>query len=413
MFARLNSLEAQFTAREPSLQAYVPETKRFSRLRGEVMALEALYPDTHHRPSLFGLFLGVKDIFHVNGFPTRAGSEIPPETLTGPEGDAIMRLKAAGALVVGKTVTTQFAYFAPGPTRNPHHPAHTPGGSSSGSAAAVAAELCDIALGTQTIGSINRPAAFCGVIGFKPSYDRIPRTGVIPLSPSVDHVGLFSRTLPHLEQAASVVCDLWTPPDKTRRPVLGIPEGPYLSYAEPEGLEHFWRTVARLEQAGFSVHRVPLMSDFAEISQRHHLIVAYDAALVHQEWFARYEPLYHPKTAELIRRGQQIPEAVYLNALEGRAQLRHELTSQMKTHGVDLWLSPSAPGPAPRGLESTGNPVMNLPWTHAGLPTLTLPAGKNSYNLPLGLQLTAGWYEDERLIAWANLLDPLLLHLNK
>ncbi|NJN43856.1 MAG: amidase [Anaerolineae bacterium] len=177
---RIDALEKLFTAREPEVLAFVPEEGRFDRLRQDAEALENKFPNRDQRPAIYGTLIGVKDIFHVDGFPTRAGSQLPPDILTGPESDAVSRLKAAGALIVGKTVTTEFAYFAPGPTRNPHNPAHTPGGSSSGSAAGVAVGLCEIALGTQTIGSVNRPAAFCGVVGYKPSYDRIPRAGLFP-----------------------------------------------------------------------------------------------------------------------------------------------------------------------------------------------------------------------------------------
>ncbi len=141
------------------------------------------------RPPLFGIPIGIKDIFHVNGFSTHAGSRLPPKQLMGEEAKCVSDLKKAGALILGKTVTTEFAYFEPGPTMNPHNPNHTPGGSSSGSAAAVAAGLCPLALGSQTIGSIIRPASFCGVVGYKPSYDRISRDGVIPVSPSLDHIG--------------------------------------------------------------------------------------------------------------------------------------------------------------------------------------------------------------------------------
>lgn len=405
--AKISELSTRFARLEPEVEAFVPEEGRFDRLRREAETLENRFPDVNRRPPLFGLLLGVKDIFHVAGFPTRAGCDIPPEVLTGAEGEVVNRLKKAGALIVGKTVTTQFAYFAPGPAKNPHNAAHTPGGSSSGSAAAVAAGLCEIALGTQTIGSINRPAAFCGVVGFKPSYDRLSRSGLIPLSPSVDHVGLFGKDVQGIEKAAQVVLESWHTLDEPGKPVFGIPEGPYLAYTEPEGLAQFWNTVARLED-GFTIKRIPAMANFDDIVQCHNIIVAYEAARVHEKWFAEFRDLYHPKTAELIQRGQQIRETDYEISLAGRAELSQELTERMGSHGIDLWLSPSAPGPAPRGLESTGNPVMNLPWTHAGFPTLTLPSGKNEAGLPFGLQLTGGWYADEKLLHWGKILGALL-----
>ena len=190
--AYFDQLEATFEEREPKVQAFLPEGNRFDRLRREYKALEQRYPDPDSRPPLFGLPLGVKDIFHADGFETHAGSNLPADRLTGDQAASLTQLKEAGALVLGKTVTTEFAYFAPGPTRNPHNPKHTPGGSSSGSAAGVAAGLVPAAFGTQTVGSINRPAAFCGVVGLKPSYGRVSVEGVIPLAPSLDHVGFFT-----------------------------------------------------------------------------------------------------------------------------------------------------------------------------------------------------------------------------
>jgi Asp-tRNA(Asn)/Glu-tRNA(Gln) amidotransferase A subunit family amidase len=276
----------------------------------------------------------------------------------------------------------------------------------------VATGFCEIALGTQTIGSINRPAAFCGVIGFKPSYDRISRAGVIPLSPSVDHVGVFASAVETVSRAAAVLILDWAPIPHSlpSNPVCAVPVGSYLDRAEVEGLEHFWATVTRLERAGVTVRRIPAMTDFETIYQRHNLIVAYDAARVHEKWFAEFGTLYHAKTVELIQRGQQIREPEYIHALEGRAQLRQELTNLMEAEGIEVWLSPPAPGPAPRGLASTGNPVMNLPWTHAGFPTLTLPAGTHQDGLPMGIQLAAGWYGDEKLLAWAQILNASLSH---
>jgi Asp-tRNA(Asn)/Glu-tRNA(Gln) amidotransferase A subunit family amidase len=208
--------------------------------------LAARHPDRARRPPLFGVALGVKDAFHVDGLPTRAGSRLPPEVLQGPEGPCVAALRQAGALVVGKTVTTEFTYFAPGPTRNPRNPKHTPGGSSSGSAAAVAAGLVPLALGTQTIGSITRPAAFCGVVGFKASYGRISRDGVIPLAPSLDQVGFFTAGVDGAARVAPLLVREWRHAHPEGRPVLGVPEGPYLESASPEGLAHFREVCRRL-----------------------------------------------------------------------------------------------------------------------------------------------------------------------
>src|SRR6266545_6280981 len=224
----LAQAETQFLAREPSVLAFLSEGNRFARLRRDADALLLRFPDLINRPLLFGALVGVKDIFHVAEFATQAGSRLPAKVLEGEEAESVTRLKDAGTLIFGKTITTVFAYFSPGPTRNPHNPEHTPGGSSSGSAAAVAAGLCALALGTQTLGSIIRPAAFCGVVGFKPSYGRMPTEGVIPLAPSFDHVGYFTVDVESAAVAAMGLCKGWFPGVLSGWPVLGIPEGPYL-----------------------------------------------------------------------------------------------------------------------------------------------------------------------------------------
>lgn len=407
LFTYLDLLESRFEQFEPSVQAFVPENGRFSRLRQQAQQLITQYPTPNTRPPLFGLPVAVKDIFHVEGFTTQAGSQLPTELLQGAEAESVQLLKQAGALILGKAVTTEFAFFAPGPTRNPHNPAHTPGGSSSGSAAAIATGLAPLALGTQTIGSVNRPAAFCGVVGYKPSYERISRAGVIPLSPSLDHVGLFAADSASIEMAAGVLCQHWQIVVAHRKPVLGIPQGDYLEKASPEGLAHFQKMCEWLKRAGYVLKSVSCLPNFEAIYDRHYLITAADAARVHAAWFAKHESLYHPKTADLIRKGQTVSDEQLAEAKNGRLALRQQLTQLMETHQIDLWVSPPAPGPAPKGLDSTGNPVMNLPWTHAGLPTLTLPAGFNSEGLPLGLQLTGRWYQDEALLAWAAELEGI------
>ncbi|HBL28835.1 MAG TPA: amidase [Acidobacteria bacterium] len=396
----LESLELLFAENEPLVQAFVPEKGRFARLHREAEALLTEYPDSNLRPYLFGVPIGIKDVFHVEGLPTTAGSRLPPEVLQGREGAAVSSLRRKGALFLGKTVSTEFAYFAPGPTRNPQHVDHTPGGSSSGSAAAVAAGLCPVALGTQTIGSVIRPAAYCGVIGFKPSFGRITADGFIPLAPSLDHVGLFTTDVESVSVACMMLCDDWFPGVPFGWPVLGVPEGPYLENMSEEGLAQFRETCDWLSSR-FRIKQVPVMADFATIAERHLRLTAAEAAEVHAPWFAAHRHLYAPQTIELIERGQKVSATQARNDRSGRARLRKQLTEAMEKHGVDLWISPSAPGPAPHGLASTGNPVMNIPWTQAGLPTLTVPAGENKDGLPYGLQISGGFWTDPDLIEWS------------
>ncbi|MBI3762363.1 MAG: amidase [Chloroflexi bacterium] len=405
----LVQLESLFEHREPSVMAFVPEEGRFERLRLQAEELCQRYPQPEKRPPLFGVPIGVKDVFHVDGLVTRAGSRLPIDQLQGAEAESVTILKEAGALALGKTVSTEFAYVAPGPTRNPHNTEHTPGGSSSGSAVAVASRLCPLALGTQTIGSTIRPASFCGIVGYKPSFNRIPTGGLIHLSPSLDHVGVFTVDVAGAMLAASLLCREWQPRALPPRPILGIPEGPYLARVSEEGLTHLEATCKSLTLAGYEIRAVEAMPDFEDIVARHRLIVAAEAAQVHQEWFAPFGEIYHPTTAQLIVQGQSISEEALQDACDGRARLRDELIDLMEDNDIDLWLSPASVGPAPRGLESTGDPVMNLPWTHSGMPALNLPSGANVDGLPMGLQLTARWYEDELLLAWAEGIEAVLM----
>jgi Asp-tRNA(Asn)/Glu-tRNA(Gln) amidotransferase A subunit family amidase len=412
----LAALRRGFDQREGDVLAFVPEEGRWERLEAEVARL-AGDRAAHRRDPLYGLPLGVKDIFHVDGFPTRAGSELPPEELAGPESTAVTRLRAAGALVVGKSVTTEFAYFSPGPTRNPTAPGRTPGGSSSGSAAAVAAGLVPVALGTQTIGSICRPAAYCGVVGFKPTYDRVPRDGVIPLSPSLDHVGWLAASVELADRVAAVLCDDWRSVAVSARPTLAIPVGSYLERCSPGGLATFRGVCARLAAEGFKILEVAAMPtrlevtampDYAAIDARHRLLVAAEAWQVHADWFARYGERYHAETRALLERGRDADALAVGLAWVGRARLRVQLEALMDLHGIDLWITPPAPGPPPLGLESTGDPVMNLPWTHAGMPALALPVGRDADGLPHGIQLVARAGDDEVLLtSGASLAEEL------
>jgi len=407
----VGQFERRAARREPEIHSFVPEAERSARLRRDAAAIERRWPKPEERPALFGLPVGVKDVFRVGGLATGAGSRLDPRLFEGPEAAAVTALREAGALIAGKTVSTEFAYFAPGPTRNPHDPERTPGGSSSGSAAAVAAGLVPVALGTQTIGSIGRPAAYCGVVGLKPSRARVSTAGVIPLSPSLDHVGFFTADVAAAALVAPVLCAPWRPiaaAAAARAPVLAVPTGPYLDPAEPEARGHFERTVERLRAAGLEVLAIPAMADFSEIAVRHRRIVAAEAARVHEPWFERHRGLYDSRTVELIERGRQIASAQLERDLEGRDRLREELEALLIEHGADLWISPPAIGPAPLGLASTGDPILNLPWTHAGLPTLVLPAGRGSSGLPLGLQIAARFGADEELLAWAARIEEAL-----
>ena len=385
-----------------------PEEGRRERLLGQAEELLARYPQAGKRSGLFGTILGVKDIFHADGFVTRAGSKLPPELFEGGEADCVTSLRQAGALVLGKTVTTEFASFAPGPTRNPHSLDHTPGGSSSGSAAAVVAGFCDLAFGSQTGGSISRPASFCGIYGWKPTYGRIDRKGVLLVSPSLDTLGLFARKLVPIGDAAALLCDGWRSDVSPPQPVLGVTEGPYLDQVTKEGRDEFESQVKVLLGAGYEIARVEVMSDIENIIAQHRRLMAAEMAIEHANWIDPHEGSYAAMTVALIREGQKVSTEELEAARSGRKTLRDELEKTMRHEGVDLWISPSAPGPAPEGIEQTGDPAMNSPWTHAGMPTMSIPGGNAPNGLPLGFQCAAISSTDEELLVWSEKLGRLL-----
>lgn len=399
---------------DPELQAFLPEEGRRERLLKEGEELLEKYPHPKERPPLFGVLVGIKDIFRVDGFDTKAGSMFPASLLAGREAYAVKRLKEAGALIFGKTVTTEFAYFAPGPTRNPANPNHTPGGSSSGSAAAVGAGICPLALGTQTIGSIIRPAAFCGIPGFKPSYDRISRDGLIDFSPSIDNIGIFTQDLEGIELAAQTLCQDWQAELDDARlkrlPVLGVPEGPYLEQASLESLDIFRKQLEGLQDKGYIIKHIELFQDINEINERHNRLIFGEMARLHEGWYSAYSELYRPQTKEVILFGKNITEQEIEKCKKESSQLREFLARIMKENSVDIWITPSAIGPAPLGIETTGSPLMNLPWTQAGVPALTIPAGKAKNGLPLGMQFIADYMDDEILLTWAYGLEGAIKH---
>ena len=393
---------------DPLVHALLPEADRRARLSAEATALQERFPNLASRPALYGIPIGVKDTFRVNGFPTQAGSQLPPELFVAPEATCVTMLRAAGALILGKTVTTEFAYFEPGPTRNPHNLNHSPGGSSSGSVAAVAAGFCPLALGTQVIGSTIRPAAYCGIIGFKPTYGRIPTSGLIKCADSVEHVGYFAQDMPGIALVSSLLCSDWQTVTAKALPVLGVPDGPYLSQASEEARHVFETQLSLLQNAGYTVRRVPTFEDIESINRHHTRMVFAEMAEVHSSWFRQYETLYRPRTAAALREGQTVGAEELTEARQGRAVLRNELEIRMAQAGIDIWVSPATTSPAPEGLDSTGSPIMNLPWTYVGMPAITILGGRAANGLPLGFQCVSAAMADEYLLEWVAPLMEIL-----
>ncbi len=384
----------------PEIQAILPEEDRRSRLMTAARAIQSQHV-SRDLPPLWGIPVGIKDIIHVDGFPTKGGSKIPAEAIGGPEAAIVRRFREGGAIIAGKTVTTEFAMSAPGPTRNPHATNHTPGGSSSGSAAAVAAGLCPLAVGTQTNGSIIRPASFCGVVGYKPSFGRIPTEGLLTLSPSADHVGLYTQDVDGLEIAASVACEGWSSTEQTGTPKIAITDGKYLDQASDTARKAINTAASTLESAGYTVVKEVAFDDINEVYNAHNTLTTAETTLTLFHILDEFEEDIQDITVNRITEGADVEMVDLALARENRISLRKSLKQKMADTGIDLWISPASVGPAPEGIDDTGDPRMNQPWTHCGFPTVSVPMD-TSDELPIGLQISAPFWDDEQLISWAS-----------
>lgn len=364
------------------------------------------------RGLLHGIPIGIKDIFYTKNLRTTGGSAFLEDFVPDFDATAVARLREAGAIILGKTATTEYASFDPADTCNPWNLAHTPGGSSSGSAAGVAAHMCPAALGSQTGGSITRPAAYCGIVGFKPTYSRVSVHGVLPVSFSLDHVGPLTRTV---EDAAIVFqtiggADPFDPlcadrdmPDCVSAISINLEAPPRIGVIPPFFMEKADSALRRATELAIETFRaggakvidiVPPKS-FKGIINKHRLIMYAEAAAYHAERFEQDAGKFRPNLRGLIQEGLLLPAVAYAYALEHRLQFRADLRHLFKK--VDILLTPATPTQAPEGLSSTGNPAFNAPWSHAGLPTITLPVTVTD-GLPCGIQLIGpAWREDHLL----------------
>lgn len=408
--AHLESLCERIFEQNQNLQAMITETVDTAGIIHDAAELFRKFHIPEKRTRLFGRTLGVKDIINVDHMDTGCGTALPAELFQGPEAPCVDRLKRAGMLVVGKTQTTEFACTDPGPTRNPLNTAHSPGGSSSGSAAAVAAGFCDFALGTQTIGSVIRPAAYCGIVGFKPTYDRIPMNGVFPFSQTVDTLGFFCATAAEILDIAPTLIDCWGLPQQSVAPdaiTLGIPDEAYLRQADDTIVQAFEDCVKLLEAAGYHIKRTPIFSDIDDINRLHQQLVAGEMYRVHQDFLDEYRSLYRPLTIATIDRGAEVDDTRLAELTDRQRDNKLKHRNVMAASGVDFWLAPPTATLAPLGLETTGDPIMNLPFTHLGLPTVCLPAFPAN-GLRHGLQVAGPCFYDEELAELATHLAPIL-----
>ena len=373
------------------------------------------------RGPLHGVPFGAKDIFYSAGLPTEAGSKVMASFVPDYDATAVGRLKAAGAILLGKLHTTEFATTDPAPTRNPWNLACTPGGSSSGSAAAVAAQMVPLALGSQTIGSNVRPASYCGLVGLKPTFGRISTRGVMPLSYTQDHVGLMARSVEDIAFALAVTAGHDPDdPSSSRAPVPDYLAAITRRRAPRIGLlrEFFERTTAevadvtaqavnRLADAGASVEGAKLPPTFRAVPAAAYLITRSDTASIHAERFAQKADLYRPAIRSSIEMGMLIPGDLYVRALRIRRQFRRELKPLLDRY--DVLLTPTTPAPAPEGM-ATGDPQFQVPWSLSGLPSVTVPCGLTTSRLPLGIQLVSGTFGEAALLATAAWCEDVLGH---
>ena len=381
---------------EPTLMAWAHVDAEGARAAAR--ALDAA-PRGDARGALRGVPVGIKDIFHVQGMPTAAGSRPFAHSRPSQDATSVARLRAAGAIILGKTHTTEFAFRDAGPTRNPWNPRHTPGGSSSGSAAAVAARMVPAALGTQTVGSVLRPAAYCGVVGFKPTHGLVPADGVIPLAWSLDHVGVFARSVEDVALVLGVLTGRGLDPVPISAPRLALaPE--LLERATPELATHVRAAAERFAAAGAKVTEVRLPSEFETLHAAGQRVLEVEAAAYHREAFAEHEKDYGQGIAALIGVGLGHTAVDYVAANRARLAFREAAMPLLAAH--DALLSPTAPSTPPEGLAYTGDASLCAPWSSAGVPSVSLPSGvSGASRLPLAVQLVQAAGAEARLLGVA------------
>jgi aspartyl-tRNA(Asn)/glutamyl-tRNA(Gln) amidotransferase subunit A len=415
----MESLLGRIDALEPSLKAWVYLDREAAL--AEARSREAGLKSGSAGGPLYGVPIGLKDIYYTAGIHTTACSRVYADFVPEYDATTVTLLKQAGAVMLGKTVTTEFACMDPSPTINSWNPAHTPGGSSSGSAVAVAARMCPAALGSQTVGSVLRPASYNGIVGFKPTFGRVSRYGVIPVSWNLDTMGWLVRTV----EDAALLLQVMAGPDANdpiaaREPVsdyfAGLESAPpphvgllrqfFYDLADAETRQHTEAVVDKLSSAGARIEELTLPDSINTAFADQQLVVAVEGAAFHQPMFQTQAEDYQPKLREMIRRGLSADAVSYSHALERRRQFISDM--ELLTEKVDVLLTPSTPTPALADLSNTGNPLVQGPWTSCGLPAITIPSGLAASGLPLGVQLAASPFGEARLLAAARWCEQVL-----
>ncbi len=361
------------------------------------------------RGPLHGIPIGIKDIIDVAGIPTAAGCDLFAQTPAEHDAELVARLRAAGAVILGKTVTTQFACFDPPATRNPWNLDRTPGGSSSGSAAAVATGMCLGAVGSQTGGSITRPASFCGVAGCKPTFGRVSVDGVLPVAESLDHPGPIARTVRDLALLLDVMMGLSNDvpnlqiagvldQQPSEPPKIGRLGGFFETMAQASALEVLERALQSFSRSGALITPVPLPGSFDDLLRCHRVIMAVELAAYHEQRLTEHPDDYLPGIRALMQEGFSVAAAEYVQCRRHQEQSKREIGSCFAS--FDVLICPATLGPAP-DRSTTGDPAFNAPWSYTGLPTVSLPIGLDADGIPLAIQLVGHAYDETKMFRTA------------
>jgi Asp-tRNA(Asn)/Glu-tRNA(Gln) amidotransferase A subunit family amidase len=418
--ARIDAVESQIHAwveidREGALQqakaleATLHEGGAFSGGPG-------MSPGLQHLP-LAGVPVGIKDIVDVAHLPTRLGAPAFAHYTPDDDGTAVARLRAAGAIILGKTHTTEFAYLDPAPTCNPWNRKHTPGGSSSGSAAAVGARTIPFAIGSQTVGSVLRPAAYCGAVGLKPTYGLIPYTGTAALATSFDHLGVLADSVAGAALALGVLAgyDRFDPASVDAPPVdylasianpvpprVGIVRSYYRGHANPEVEQHLEEIARQFAAAGATVAAAEMPGDAATLRAWGDPVMQHEAAEAHARLYAAFGGQYRTSIRTLVEAGQKVSDDAYQAGREAMRRMREGIVAALQ--GFDVLLLPVAPATAPDSIETTGQGIFCAPASFTGLPAISLPSGLSANGMPLAIQLMAAPLAEATLLraaAWA------------
>jgi Asp-tRNA(Asn)/Glu-tRNA(Gln) amidotransferase A subunit family amidase len=349
---------------------------------------------------LHGVPFGIKDVFDTADMPSEYNSPIWRGHRPKADASCVAQLRRAGCLILGKTVTTEFAQNNPAQTRNPLNPNHTPGGSSSGSAASVADFMVPLALGTQTGGSVIRPAAYCGTFAIKPSFGSINRAGTKFVAESLDTIGAFARSVEDLELAMEVLTSRAKAPAPSGAPRIGLCRTPLWDVADSHVQKNLEAAARRLEQAGAKVRDFDLPPGTKQIFDNYRVVGNYESARALAWEYANFPSQISKNLTPRLQEGWKITRAEYDATREVIRSCGRVLADTIRD--VDLLLTPSAPSEAPASLTTTGDPVFNRAWTMLGLPCVTVPHGKGPKGLPLAVQIVGAFDSDSALLAWAH-----------